>query len=430
MTKLRPLRGHLDLMPSPVPDRPGLLIRDPYRYSESTLIIPPALVSGLACFDGEQDENALRAALAPAVEPGEVGRMARRLIAALAEAGFLWDETFHRLKRERELAFAAACRREPAHSGGAYPDEPEALRAALDDYMAGGTDPDDRRPPASPGLVGLAAPHVSPDGGWRSYQAAYRALVPEHRERLVVILGTSHYGAPDRFGLTRKSFVTPLGTTSVDAESVDFLAARGQGAVTMEDYCHAVEHSIEFQVVFLQHLLGPNVAIVPILCGGFTSRGDGARPEAAPEIEAFFGALRELAARQGDRLLWVLGVDMAHVGRRYADPLRARSGLGPLAQVAKRDRHRIERLAAGDADGFWDLLSPHDDLKWCGASPLYTFLRCASPVRGELHRYEQWNIDESSVVSFAGMTFTRPPGGSSGDPRPGQVSIEKGVKSV
>ena len=35
----------LDFMPSPVEDRPGLLIRDPYHFSEVTLIVPPALVA-------------------------------------------------------------------------------------------------------------------------------------------------------------------------------------------------------------------------------------------------------------------------------------------------------------------------------------------------------------------------------------------------
>jgi hypothetical protein len=78
--------------------------------------------------------------------------------------------------------------------------------------------------------------------------------------------------------------------------------------------------------------------------------------------------------------------------------------------VAERDRERISRLAGGDAEGFWDLVEAKgdDDLKWCGASPFYTFLRAAGPLRGELLRYEQWNIDPESVVTFAGMAFAAP----------------------
>jgi len=49
-----------------------------------------------------------------------------------------------------------------------------------------------------------------------------------------------------------------------------------------------------------------------------------------------------------------------------------------------------------------------DDLKWCGSAPLYTFLKALPGARGELLRYEQWNIDPQSVVSFAGIAFTKP----------------------
>ena len=121
----------------------------------------------------------------------------------------------------------------------------------------------------------------------------------------------------------------------------------------------------------------------------------------------FAGALGELAAREGNRLAFVLGVDFAHVGRRYGDELSARANVGPLAAVAARDRARVERIAAGDADGFWELVTEagDDDLKWCGTSPIYTFLRALPDARGRLLGYDQWNIDEASVVSFGAMSF-------------------------
>ncbi len=50
-------------------------------------------------------------------------------------------------------------------------------------------------PPANgENLIGIAAPHVSPAGGYESYRAAYRLLGPRYKERTFVILGTSHYG--------------------------------------------------------------------------------------------------------------------------------------------------------------------------------------------------------------------------------------------
>jgi AmmeMemoRadiSam system protein B len=323
----------------------------------------------------------------------------------LSTSGFLEDETYHRFRESRHRAFAEAPRRDPAHAGSAYPWDVDALRAMLDGYLAEAGP----APAASGGLLGIAAPHVSPEGGWRSYAAAYRALGPDLKDRTFVVLGTSHYGEPDRLGLTRKAFLTPYGVTSVDEPLVDRLAARGGAAVRMEDYCHSVEHSIEFQVIFLQHLYGPQVRVLPILCGPLSGRrGGGGHPEDEPRVAGFVDALAEMAAAERERLVWVLGVDMAHIGRRYGDEEPARADEGALRGVAERDRERCRRLCEADAGGFWRSVQENgDDLRWCGAAPLYVFLRAAAPKGGELLRYEQWNIDDQSVVSFAGMAFRR-----------------------
>jgi hypothetical protein len=266
-------------------------------------------------------------------------------------------------------------------------------------------------PAAAPadGLFAIAAPHVSPSGGWQSYQAAYRLLRPEHRDRTFVILATSHYGQPEKFGLTRKRFRTPLGESETDTRLVDWLAERGGSAVEMEDYCHSFEHTVELQMIFLQHVLGANVKVLPILCGSYAhSIYRGGKPEDNDGVKRFLDALGELRDREGDRLFWILGVDMAHMGARYQDNFEAVAGQGVMENVAGRDEQRIARISALDAAGFWDLVQErHDDLKWCGSSPFYTFLKTAPRARGELLRYEQWNIDERSVVSFAGMAFHR-----------------------
>jgi hypothetical protein len=392
----------LDFMPSPVEDRPGLLIRDPYHYSDATLIVPPQLLPCLECFDGEQTELELRQRLVQATGDFNVGELLQHLADTLSKAGFLHDEEFTRLQEERRRAFTDAPIREAAHAGSAYPNESEELQVTMRRYMDGGGAP-------ARDVIGIAAPHVSPEGGWESYQAAYRVLGDCHRDRTFVILGTSHYGEPERFGLTRKPFETPFGRAEIDTKAVDWLASRADGAVRMEDYCHAVEHSIEFQVVFLQHIFGPEIRIVPILCGPYArSLYFGGRPEEHEGVRAFLDALGEFADRESRRLLWVLGIDMAHIGRRYNDTQPASAGRGAMVEVQERDRARIERIAAGDGDGFWDLVQPNrDDLKWCGSSPLYTFLKAVPRVRGELLRYQQWNIDPQSVVSFAAMAFRR-----------------------
>jgi AmmeMemoRadiSam system protein B len=329
-----------------------------------------------------------------------MGQMQEQLTGALATAGFLEDETFEQMREAKLQEFAASDVREPAHAGSGYPDDPSELAEVMGHWLGevGETES---------ALRAIAAPHVSPMGGYLSYRAAYGLLGDEYSDKTFVILGTSHYGQPEKFGLTRKSYVTPWGAARTDAGLVQELTSKAGAAVETEDYCHAVEHSIEFQVVYLQSIFGPDVKILPILCGPYaTSIYQGGMPEHNEDVRRFLGTLGEIGAREGDKLMWVLGIDMAHRGRRYHEEFDAIADEGRILTVATRDQQRIARAAAGDAQGFWDLVRENqDDLNWCGSSPLYTFLKAMPGLTGKLERYEQWNIDPASVVSFAGMTF-------------------------
>ena len=129
------LRMSLDFMPSPSPDHPGLFIRDPYRFSDAMLIIPPLLVECLECFDGRQTDLDLRAALVKLTNDLDVSEIERSLIEALSTAGFLEDENFARMEAERRRSFAEQTVREPSHAGSAYPEEPEAMRETMAEYM-------------------------------------------------------------------------------------------------------------------------------------------------------------------------------------------------------------------------------------------------------------------------------------------------------
>ena len=398
------IRFDLDFMPSPIQDRPGLLIRDPFRFSDVTMVVPPPLVPALRCFDGQQTDLDLRQALVQITGELDVSGLQEHLFDSLSHAGFLEDDQFLAMRDQRVTEFAASPERFAAHAGGAYPDDPEELKGLMSRHMQ----PDGV---TSSGVapIAIAAPHVSPDGGWETYREAYLALQGSAADRVFVVLGTSHYGEPERFGLTRKAYVTPFGATQTDAEIVSWLESRASSAVRMEDYCHAVEHSIEFQIVFLQALYGPDIRVVPILCGPFAhSVLEGGMPEDDDGVKAFLEALGELQQRERDRLTWVLGIDLAHIGTRYGDPLGAQAGDMVMQGIEARDRGRLDRVLAGDAEGYWSMVQEkQDDLKWCGSAPLYTFMRAVPGAQGQLRRYEQWNIDQESVVSFAALSFSR-----------------------
>ncbi len=394
------LRSNLDMMLSPLVDSPGLLIRDVFRYSDATLIVPPPLIDALYFFDGTRPDSDLQAAFARWMEGPEGVHAANQMFETLSKAGFLENETYARLKELRHTAFADSAVRAPAHAGSAYPADIELLVITMQRYLGGAS-------PTQSGVIGVAAPHISPEGGWQCYRAAYQELTPELKDRTFIVLGTSHYGQPGKFGLTRKPFQTPYGRTSTDEMMVRELEV--QPAAIAEDYCHAIEHSIEFQVLFLQAIYGPEVRVCPILCGSFgRSLYEGGMPEDDQDIERFLDALHAIADREKEHLFWVLGIDMTHMGLRYGDNVAAHAYRDQMETVAERDKLRIERVNAADARGFWELLGENgDDLRWCGSSPLYTFMRAVPGARGTLLRYEQWNIDERSVVSFAGISFAK-----------------------
>ncbi len=204
---------HFDFMPSPVPDKPGLLIRDPFQFSDAALVIPPGLVESLTYFDGTRSQ------------------------------------------RERENL------RTPAPD---IPRIPRSSRPLCVNTNAKDTVPFTGR------IRAIAAPHVSPYGGVDAYRAAYASLTSSDAEkdfadRTFVVLGTSHYGESDRFGLTRKAFRSPLGETSTNLALVDEIARTAGDGILMEDYCHAVGDLHRVSGGVSAASVWPAARVVPVL---------------------------------------------------------------------------------------------------------------------------------------------------------------------
>ena len=177
----------------------------------------------------------------------------------------------------------------------------------------------------------------------------------------------------------------------------------------MEDYCMAIEHSVEFQVIFLQYLFGAEITVLPVLCGAFAKSlylG-----EVCPSVtQTLPASLMPWASLAHEKARSSYFLRQASTWHTWAVAItinsRHRTNVGQMAVVAARDRARIDSINAGDARGFGDEVKEnHDDLKWCGSPPFYTSSKTMPQARGTLENYEQWNIDPQSVVSFAAMKF-------------------------
>jgi AmmeMemoRadiSam system protein B len=78
-------------------------------------------------------------------------------------------------------------------------------------------------------------------------------------------------------------------------------------------------------------------------------------------------------------------------------------------QLVALDRTLLDRIEAGDAEGFFDELARDQNSRHvCGLAPVYVTLKLGEG-RGDLLRYGQGRIDpgSGSVVSYAAVAFER-----------------------
>ena len=152
------------------------------------------------------------------------------------------------------------------------------------------------------GFRGILSPHIDFQRGGPVYTWSYKELVEQSHADTFVILGVAHQYCRRRFALTCKDFETPLGVVPTDRSYVDRIASLAGRDLFDDELSHRTEHSIEFQVVFLQYLLGGrrDFTIVPILVGSFHDLMErGIDPIEDPDVSRFIEALR--AAEVGQR---------------------------------------------------------------------------------------------------------------------------------
>lgn len=393
-----------------VPDRRlgrALMLRDTQGVAPSHVVVPVEFVPVVTRFDGRRTcEEIARQASAELRERVPVDVVVR-LATELEDAMFV-DGAPYRRERERiERAFAEADVRPASHAGGAYHGDPKELAKYIDDECLARANGSSARA-AKPGrLAALISPHIDPWRGARSYGHAYTALrssLPEDADTFV-LFGTSHAPMRQPFALCRKAFATPLGAMEADVEAIDRLARAASFDPYADQFNHKREHSLEFQAVFLRHLLGDRKArIIPILAGLGEEQQTGRSPSASAAIERFFDEVRAVVGER--RAIVIAGADLAHVGPRFGDakPLTDKQ----RALLDETDRESLDHAERVEAESFWAHVAKDlDTRRVCGLGPIYSLLRTMNQdAKGVLSHYEQTvDAEEGSIVSHAAMGF-------------------------
>jgi AmmeMemoRadiSam system protein B len=400
------------VMMSPVRDgeRELLVITDPLGIVPGQPVLGMESLPVLQLLDGTVALKDITAAVMQESKDLRVGNMIRDFIAQLDEMLLLESPRFEKALQEARDAYHPLEIRPAALEGVSYPADRAELETFLDEHFREAAELRTQAgdPVAAANAVprALLAPHLDPRREGRLMARAFLELgeSPETPLR-VVIFGTGHNLIGDFVALTRKHFQTPLGTAHCDTEFVDHIAAAiGENAYRGE-LSHRDEHSIEFQVLYLQHRLKERpFTIVPILCGGFYHLLDeqkGPRDEAS--IEALLASVREAEAKFSGKTVYVAGVDFSHVGPRFGD--------GKLTdelkeEVAKLDAAALDAAVNGDAERWFQTIASVDDAtRICGFAPTYCMLRTAEPGMGRALGYVQSAERDTSIVSVAAVTW-------------------------
>ena len=381
-----------------------LVLRDTQGVAEGHVSMPVALAAVVGRFTGRRTCREIAGEVSRELGQDVPEEVVVRLATQLEDAMFCDGPRFAEALVRAHRDFADLEVRPATHAGGAYHGDKEKLATYLDDACLGVAK---RREKGR--IVGLIAPHIDPWRGAVGYGHAYGALattLPDDADTFV-LFGTSHAPMKNPFALCRKAFATPLGAIQVDGDAVDTLAASASFDPYADQFNHKREHSLEFQVVFLKHLLGDRPArIVPILAGLGRHQAHGTDPASDGAVMHFLDGVRALTESRPGRVVVVAGADMAHVGPRFGDARGYDDD--ERAHLARKDHVSLAHAAAGNAGAFWhDVVTDLEIRRVCGLAPIYSLLHALPDgSHGRALHYEQTlDEDDGSIVSHAAIGF-------------------------
>lgn len=256
--------------------------------------------------------------------------------------------------------------RPPAVAGMFYPANPNVLQRDILDMLAQAKG-EGEIPKA------IIVPHAGYIYSGPVAAAAYARLKPAAgRIQRVVLLGPVHrvwvggLALPDA-----ESFDTPLGRIRIDTEAMSRLD--GLPFVEHNPTAHAMEHSLEVQLPFLQAVLG-DFSLVPLAVGGATPE------QVAQVLELLWG---------GDETLIVVSSDLSH----YL----------PYETAQRADRHTVDAILKLDTHLIGE--------QACGAHPINGLLLAARNKGLKPHLLDLRNSgdtagDKQQVVGYAAIALT------------------------
>ncbi|MBW1699993.1 MAG: AmmeMemoRadiSam system protein B [Deltaproteobacteria bacterium] len=325
------------------------------------------------------------------------------LLSDLDDSYLLDSERYRKFKEQMILKFAAEKIRPCFLCGRSYPNNALELKQTLDNILA--------KQKTSKNVEGkiraIVAPHIDLSTGANVYAYAYGVLSGV-RPCCVIVLGIGHHMTGGMFCLTEKDYATPLGVVRNETAAVDRLKRAGSSIIVAHDFEHRSEHSIEFQILFLQHLLGTETfTAVPILCGSLMANlTDYSRSAYLKKAGLFLNELKNLLQEREEEVLIVVGADFSHIGPKFGHD-RPAAYMESTAEA--HDKKLLDALCEMDADVFWEESRKVEDrFNVCGFPALACLLEVLPSSKGTVLGYQmRHEAATQSAVSFSAVVFTQ-----------------------
>jgi AmmeMemoRadiSam system protein B len=401
------IRPGIEAIPTTHERRDILVLHDRTGISKD-LAVDPDSAEILVLLDGNHSLRDIQVAL---MRKHGLGLISiddiRGLVHKLDEHHLLDNERYRDHLKDLAKRFRDLLLRPAAHAGHAYPDDPEVLREQLESYFLQPDGPglqrarEGRRAP-----IGLIVPHIDFQRGGHCYAWGYSAFPERNETDLYVILGTCHLPMSHLFALTTKDFETPLGRVSCAGDLAEAIVQRADMDLFQDELVHRSEHTIEFQVVFLQYIFAnsQDFRILPILCGGFQDMIEKrALPSGYGPYLSGLEAIRAVLEGSEQRTCLIASADLAHLGPQFGDPYPVQTS--DLRRIEQDDQTLLRAVMGDDSEGLYrSILAEGDRRRICGLPPIYTLLSLLSPGVIDLLNYGQ-AFHPQVTVTFASLGF-------------------------
>ena len=360
-----------------------LFLSDPKGYVLENLIFPMEMLDFLRFLNGDTTLNDLEEALKLGAGVDQIDLSPfTNLIEHLDNLGYLETPHFQALKTDWDN-YNNSQVRPSICAGSSYPDNPIELKNMLKSMQDKVSEKLENTQAKS-----IIVPHIDfrvGAGAASCYTLGYESICDTDAD-VYIIFGTSHHVSSADFMFTRKNYSTPLGICETDHELLSELEKEFKNTnskLIYDEKAHRFEHSIEFQIVWLQYMFpNKNFKVLPILCGSLGNFMSGNKlPIEDNKFKSEIDSIIKSISNLNRKPVFIAGADFAHIGRKFEDDYDAEP---MLPNLAIQDDILLKHLENCDSASFFRSISNcQDKNKICGLSPIYSLLCVSNPIKSD-----------------------------------------------